>query len=315
VILVGLALAVLAAHSEERRKIGHKAALAFMVAFLPLLIAYFAVNLHFFHSLMPVSGAAKQLRQTHGVHLVQTFRHAAGKTRIMFALSLAALCILPTCWQQMRPVERACAAAAALFPFLHWGTILVLSDWPLWGWYSYSLRFSLAVCFLLVGVAVERFSGESRRYFAVAVYGVGLLTILASRYRLDPEMMQIAMAANQVKAFAATHPGRYAMGDRAGMVGYVSSQPTMQLEGLMEDRAFLHHIQKREALRRVLASYDVRYYVGFTRGRLPPCFEAVEPANAGPDSPVMRGQFCEVPAAVFVGNGNTVIYDLKMPTH
>ncbi len=51
------------------------------------------------------------------------------------------------------------------------------------------------------------------------------------------------------------------MGDRAGAVGYMASQPVLQTEGLMMDSQYLENIRKRRDLVEVLRGYGARYYI------------------------------------------------------
>ena len=125
-------------------------------------------------------------------------------------------------------------------------------------------------------------------------------------------MIDIAQTARQLQSFAQTHPGRYAMGDRAGMVGYVLPAPLVQTEGLMMDAPFLDRIRSRQPLRQALADLHIDFYVAFTRTPITGCFQAREPANAGPASPTMQATFCIPPAAIFPApSGQTLIYSLK----
>jgi hypothetical protein len=51
------------------------------------------------------------------------------------------------------------------------------------------------------------------------------------------------------------------MGNRAGSVGYLASQPVLQLEGLMMDGQYLDNIRHRRNLLEVLRKYGVRYNI------------------------------------------------------
>jgi hypothetical protein len=101
------------------------------------------------------------------------------------------------------------------------------------------------------------------------------------------------------------------MGDRAGMAGYLIPAPIIQTEGLMMDKRFLISIRNRTPLRTALNQYHVRYYIATTPEPYSGCFHAVEPKQAGPQSPKMEGDFCQPPVATFVNSGAwTYIFDL-----
>ena len=301
---------------DHRRALTRKKVASFFLGCAPLLLVYFWANLHFFGRLMPVSGAAKQMRRGHEFAWMALRLSLSRGTEIMFLLSFIGLCWMVLRFRELRAQERVICAAALLFPFVHWGVSLTVSDWMLWSWYKYSLTFSMAMLFLLVGSALTSRMPGRVAVWGPVVFGVGVLLVVTSRYRPDAMMVDVADGARFVEAFAATHPGRYAMGDRAGMVGYVLNQPVVQMEGLMMDSAFLEHIRRRESLLSVLHEYGADYYVGFeAAGRegdeRQGCVEAREPAQAGAGSPVMRAELCDAPVASFQArSGRTLVFDL-----
>jgi len=113
-------------------------------------------------------------------------------------------------------------------------------------------------------------------------------------------------------AFEATHPGIYAMGDRGGKAGYLLDNPMVQVEGLVMDKDFLEHMRRAEDLHTVLRDYNVRYYIATAHHPFSGCFEAVEPYQAGPASPTMKGEFCSDPVARYQhADVITLVYDLE----
>ena len=286
---------------------------AFLLAAVPLPLVYFAINLAYFHELLPVSGAAKELRTTWipSAEMLTSF-HGMSTMTLAGALVCAVLG-----WRlrgRLRPEEKVFCFAAILSPFVFYTVEMFLSDWKLWGWYFYHLRFSLAGCLLLVAVvltrdlapaqwrSVHRLSGVN--WGAQAVYGLALVVLLSTRYQVSAVMLGIQDAALRLQEFEQTHPGNYAMGDRAGMFGYVSRWPVLQAEGLMMDRNYLAHLRAQEDLRTTLSKYGVDYYVIFTEKRHEQtggCFRAKEPEIAGASVMRMRSEFCEPPVYQFEG--------------
>jgi hypothetical protein len=105
------------------------------------------------------------------------------------------------------------------------------------------------------------------------------------------------------------------MGDRSGAVGYLLDEPVVQTEGLMMDAPYLELIRKQLPLREVLKRYNVRYYVGSAKKPFTGCFNAKEPAQAGPHSSHLEADFCEAPVARWSFAGvQTMIFDLH-PQH
>ena len=146
------------------------------------------------------------------------------------------------------------------------------------------------------------------------VTGLLVLTVFGAlaKLRWTRQQTDIQAASLDIQQFAADHPGVYAMGDRAGRVAYLIHVPVIQTEGLMMDRPYLEFIKKQMPLREVLARYGVRYYVATAYEIYSGCFEAAEPAKAGPKSAHMRAEFCEAPKARFEHEGiQTLLFDLK----
>ncbi len=301
---------------------------AFAAAALPLLLFYFWTNLHFFHGLLPVSGAAKQLRHTWVPDRSQILVSFAGFTLVQFALAAVCLVLAALIWRYLRAEEKLSCVTCFLFPALFYTVEMLVSDWKLWGWYMYAVRFStfasiLVVAILLVRVLPARAPGLLRRaaelpWLAPASLAAGCMSLIVTHYRLENTMFSIESAAQQLSAFSQSHPGLYAMGDRAGMFGYLSPSPVLQSEGLMMDYAYLKHLRREDDLRSTLLGYGARYYAVYLgpeevgQHEQNGCFQAAEPAIAGPDALRMRGEFCQPPVYAFhLGPGEYRVYQLQ----
>ena len=155
-----------------------------------------------------------------------------------------------------------------------------------------------------------RNESESRSQAGVLSFAVALACLVTYAavipFCSSPQTNQIYMAGMDISRFAQSHPGVYAMGDRAGAVGYLVNAPVVQLEGLMMDKEFLRNIRSERDLLDVLKQDHVRYYIRVSTSSVPDadgCFRAKEPVQAGPDSPTMSAHICKVPVAVFPRGG------------
>jgi hypothetical protein len=211
------------------------------------------------------------------------------------------LLLYPLAAKNFSAIQKALYPAALLFPLAYFLVLCCLSDWNIWPWYMYALRPS--VCISLVVFCTWRpLARVIQNGIVTLILLVGMIAILVtSQWRIQE--LDLYSAAIDIQQFSLAHPGTYAMGDRAGRVGYLLNRPIIQLEGLVMDRTFLGYIQRRIPLRTVLDAYSVRYYIGTSNTPYSGCFEADEPYQAGPDSPHMRGEFCEKPIAVIRGSG------------
>ena len=279
-----------------------------LLGLLPLLF-YFALNRVEFDTFLPISGMAKELKLNHLPSLEpwKVFFHplAAAFTLIF----LIALLLLPRISPRITPMARVVFPAVILFPFVYYFILCCVSDWTLWGWYYYPLRTALCIS-LLVFVLYPPFGRVLQRPAVIAVLLLAVFAALGlTRWRR--QQVDIYDASVEIARFAETHPGTYAMGDRAGRVAYLMPNPILQTEGLMMDRPYLELLKRETPLRTVLAKYNVRYYVATAYEPFKGCFQANEPAKAGPNSAHLHGQFCEQPEAKFFHNGiETLIFNL-----
>ncbi len=279
-----------------------------LLGLLPLLF-YFALNRFEFATFLPISGMAKELKSNHLPSLEpwKVFFHPlpAAFTFIF----LAALFLLPRIAPTITPMAKVVFPAVLLFPFVYYFILCCVSDWTLWGWYYYPLRLAFCIS-LLVFVLYPPLGRVLARPAVVAFLVLAVFAALgATRWRR--QQVDIYDASVEIAQFARTHPGIYAMGDRAGRVAYLMPNPILQTEGLMMDRPYLDLLQQQLPLRDVLAKYNVRYYVGTAYDPFSGCFEAIEPAKAGPHSAHLHAEFCEQPQATFFHNGvETLIFNM-----
>jgi hypothetical protein len=321
VFLVLLLLIFTLTEPEQRRGIGFRQIGGFAIGGGPLLLAYFVFNRLYFHTWMPVSGQAKQLKSSPWPTL--TAIQSGGLNIAFLAVFLVYAAI--AFWlvrKRLAPGERSVLAAAAAFPYLHIGVLSLLSDWPLWGWYYYSLRFALlaGLVLLLALLGAERVSRQAP-WIKAAAYGLALVLFLRVHWKKDPGMEMIYDVALQIRAFERSHPGVYAMGGGAGMPGYFLGSPIIQTEGLMMDPAYLLHIRHQDDLLATLHTYGVRYYIvwevhepfSFRKQRDGKCFLAEEPDDpTGKVTLHMRGTLCGPPVTSIVSYTSTIhIYDLN----
>ncbi len=307
-ILGGLLLAGIILSPPLRRLLRPGLVLGAALGLLPL-VAYFVFNHIFFHTWLPVSGMAKELKLDH-VPSLEPWRVFFHPLATFYAVVLlTALAVLPAIRKRLSPMARILFPSVILFPFLYYFILSCVSDWTLWGWYMYPIRTALCISFLIFCL----WPPTSRLLQNSIVTGLVLVAVFAilGLLRWTHQQTDIYEATLEIQQFAQTHPGTYAMGDRAGRVAYLLPNPVVQTEGLMMDRGYLDYIRRQTPLRDVLAHYNVRYYVATAYDPFTGCFQSNEPAKAGPHSAHMRGEFCEKPEATFTHNGiETLIFDL-----
>ena len=272
-------------------------------------IGYFVASRLYFGLWLPVSGVAKQLRQgwTPAVSVWASVLDGPRSAWLNLLLVVIAIGLTLWRWRQMAALERAVLAVFLAYPFLFVLLLSVRSDWEMWPWYAWVWRpATFAALAIALGAALQPVrSGWAHSVLLVLV----LMRVAGSAWL--PGQLDFYRTAVAVQAFAKTHPGTYAMGDRAGMIAWLLPDPLVQTEGLVMDRSFLKHIQRQDALLPVLRSYGVRYYIAddWAGGSLiqGQCFVAQEPAEAGPESPRMRATLCDAPRLRVTNNQVTTM--------
>ena len=296
---------------------------------VPLLL-YGLLNHHWFHLWVPVSAAAKELRLHHGFSLaglrnsLALLSQAYGIILVYPALVLlfcATIALIKRRGAGLTP-DRAIAVTLMLFPVMQLAAQALTSDWAIWSWYLYpfALASAGALMILLADAPIAN-AQTSFGFYQPGLIVSSLVIPMGILYAVlslgAPEIPHWVPIANGLQSFASTHPGVYAMGDCAGLSGYVLKSPIVQTEGLVMDKDFLDNIRQQRDLLTTLDRYGVRYYVTFNAIPVNGCYRFEEPLLAGPDSPRMRSTLCQHPVDSFqVGPMTLNIFDLAAPrTH
>ncbi len=297
-----LALLLSISHLRSRTHL-----LSLILGGIPLFL-YLLINHRVFHLLLPISSHAKQLKSTllPSSSTVLGLLHPLDRMKMIFILPCLLLLAagLLAFLRASRNLPRSHAAillAALLFPLLQVATLSLLSDWVLWPWYFYTFVFSsLASIILLAKLPAlpHPAIGRSLQTAGIALASAYLVYIAAYSVFL-PNSIGIYTSSLPLARYMDAHPGIYAMGDQAGTTAFLSSQPVIQLEGLVMDAAFLRKIKAQEPLREILADYGVNFYVTLAPATAQPCLPVREPSQAGPHSPTSKGVICSAPLATF----------------
>jgi hypothetical protein len=312
-ILVALLFVATLLHPALRKRLTAPQVLAVLLGFTPLVL-YLLSNRIVFHTWLPVSGMAKELRASH-LPASPAWHSLFGKSRAQLlnvGVVLFAIVLLPFLYRWLTAAQQALFPVLLVFPFVYLFVLSCVSDWQLWDWYFYCFRIALCAAFavLLLWPLTSRLLNHAIVTALIALF-VGAQLLLNRRYPSGAGGEDLSAVATGVREFALTHPGVYAMGDRSGEVGYLLPDPLVQTEGLVMDKDFLTLIEHRTPLLDALARYHVRYYIGFSQTPVSGCFHAVEPAQAGNDSAHMTADLCGKPVAVWnQHSGETLLFDL-----
>lgn len=294
--------------------------LAFLGGLLPIVI-YLVINRIAFGHFFPFSGIAKSLHlkgfifsQRSWGSVINTIRHEK-YLLIFFLVSLVSLPYNFFRFVNEKRIIDFLMIVILLFPYFFYWFYFLMSDWPLWLWYFYplSLSFSFSVLFMEDYFVNHKIPARITQYLLI-ISTLGLFAYTLQNYvsHLNEKFTPGATlsVALKIKDFAAAHPGTYAMGDRAGIVGFLLPDPLIQLEGLVSDETMIENISTQRNLHEVLLSYGVDYYVTSTPANADGCVELSEPSQPGPNAPRMRMHLCEAPMLLYDETGYAAVYKI-----
>ena len=271
---------------------------------------YFSFNIIHFSTLLPISSAAKALApglffNGKPFQVLMTGGDISAREELVIVVPAWAIFsrAIWGCLQLRRSnqIERLNTAVFA-FPVIFYLLLALRSDWILWTWYYYPVVVALPFATAAFGEWLYRWNFLLARPVVAAatllICSVPIVLDHAGHFaHTDPAHDGIYIAAADLAPFVATHPGRYAMGDRAGTVGYVVKEPIFQLEGIVGNAQLLADIRAGRPLLDVLREHRVDYYIGTVMPYHHGCWFGREPKvkQAGLRSPAMSGQFCSKP--------------------
>lgn len=234
----------------------------FYIPFISVLF-YLVINIIYFDTLMPISGMAKQLKTSYmPVSNVIDSIFNLYLERIIFGVGpfvIAIINFILIYFYRLKLNRSALYLTINLFPFIFLLYNSVVSGWYLWSWYFY-IFFPSILVFVLILLNVSLIKKiNSTILLSVSILILSFLTLYT--YKQRPEKKLYFQNAVAIAEFEKNHPGNYAMGDRAGLVGYLIESSVVQTEGLMMDKEFILKLKKSPPLLDLLADYDIDYYI------------------------------------------------------
>ena len=237
---------------------------------------YAGTNLALFGAAMPVSSAIKSLgglQLNHrffaqlGVELRAFGRDGGG--RMLMALAGCALAPLIGLAAPRGSTARTLGWSTGIGGALLFAKLAFDSSWQIWPWYAFPFVFVFATALYALSPYAHAAIGRRSR-MGLALVGAAALALVgvrAARVVFAAPATSGFYAVNQMAAarFAVlTHGAPLAMGDRAGSFAWSYPGPVVQLEGLVNDAAWLRMIRRREDPAPELCRRGVRYVAAYT---------------------------------------------------
>ena len=247
---------------------------------------YAAYNLATFGAVLPVSSAIKSLG---GVQvnarfldqLASDWREHGPLGRYVQTFGLLALSPVFLLLSRRDSLGRALAGAALVGGVLFTAKLVFGSSWRVWPWYNFPVLFALLAAASTVGVRLEEAmarwarlrSARLRSTLSVAAPALGGLVLLALAAKAAvvvrrPEPPSL----NRFDALNARAAARWgpilrgvpvAMGDRAGAFAAAYPGPVVQLEGLVNDKAWFDVVKRRGDVVPLLCARGVRFVIAY----------------------------------------------------
>jgi hypothetical protein len=260
-----------------------------MIAFALLAVLgaiYAGYNLWVFGMAMPVSSTIKSLgglQINHRLLAQLGFGSEARDHPLMLRATVGLLLVSPGLIALSRPgtIGRAFAVAASLGGLIYLTRLIFFSSWIVWPWYNFALLFPLLAALYVLPPHLapmaasisSRFSPERGRIGAIAATVAGFAAIvvlyaaLAATAPVTPRGNFATINRIAVQRYSGLLGGaRVAMGDRAGSFAAAYPGPVTQLEGLVNDRAYLQALKSSGTdVRALLCGRGVRFVLSYQR--------------------------------------------------
>jgi hypothetical protein len=236
-------------------------------------LIYMSINHHYFGLSMPVSGEVKSLggMQLNRplLNLLESPRQIQTELLYLIAVTIPLGIAL---WPRTASVmQRALIGAYIVGTICFAMRLVFFSSWIVWPWYGYPLLIGYMACApVLLKALARRFGGLLSSPLATAtvtllfVCAFGLSLWRSARHRHSGKQDYFVLNAEALAAYSGRlHNSLVAMGDRAGNFAFAYRGGVEQIEGLVNDRAFLTLLRKRADIKPVLCQRGVQFVVAY----------------------------------------------------
>ncbi len=282
------------------------------IGMLPIVV-YVISNIYFFDILVPISGMAKSVIEITSFHTeLLTSLFVMTKFKIMFIFFYVFTIF------NFKKIKNASVNIKIFFytailslPIYYLQTSL-RSDWPIWHWYWYPFIISFFMMGPVLDYIFSKFEIKLPKIIQnILFYMIIFYTVILflNMFKAIHSYSPLHMAGMKISNFEKKNPGIYAMGDRAGIVGFLIKSPLVQLEGLVMDKKYLDLLEEKDSIEKVLNEYNVDYYIGTDLKKLQnDCYMIVEPVQSSGYSRQIKSELCWKEVLKFkIGNVSTFI--------
>jgi hypothetical protein len=303
------------------RKYSKNIVVAMIICIFPFL-AYAVFNKIIFDSWIPLSGLAKQLKNSlfPSIEVLKSLYFPTSYSIIAHRLMplISILTVSGCCIYSWKRLIRKDIPFLyiMIYPIFYFGLLIVIYDWPLDEWYMLPLFTAL----IFVAYFLDKYILLIHNWKKNLIYGLALVMVIFATGIAVSRITQSEPgvcyhSALALRDFAKKHSGKIGLGDRAGLASFINDQPIFQLEGLVNDRNFIEHLRNEDDLVKVLQKNKVQYYaVVYNVQEKNGSYFIYEPGRPGPMAKKMRGVLHSPPIYVnFFRQTNTRLIIFKVP--
>ena len=248
-----------------------KAGSGLAIGLLPTLL-YFLWNYFSYGHLFTVSAMSKQLPFTEIFHtqlLTDIWNSKEGKIGSIL-IPIGIVIILFFRKAKLRYANIGMIYLVLFFPIVYFFILGVRSSWILFPWYLYPIIFALLLSMIIISDSLSgKILTKNKKILSLFIQPAVMILLVAqlcfliykSTFGIQINPGFTFTHSQKIAEFINTHPGSYAMGDKAGLASYISNTPILQLEGLAADYALLEHIRQSDLLLPVLHEHHIDYLI------------------------------------------------------
>jgi hypothetical protein len=243
---------------------------------------YAAYNLSMFGALLPLSSAVKALgglQVNHRLLAQLGLGHDHRTFQAPFLATSLMLIASPALIPLSRPhtLARALAVASVVGGWIYLARLVFMSSWAVWPWYNFAMLFPMTAALYAappwIEAASERLAGRlgpgriGAAALALCIAALAGLAAWAALVVLHPPRwgrnMEVLNRLAIRKYGAALGGARVAMGDRSGSFAMAYAGPLVQLEGLVNDKAYFDTVKAQGDVQGLLCRRRVRYVIDY----------------------------------------------------
>ena len=259
-------IATIVYFNNHRQNLSMKIVIASFLCITVPIFSYAIINLASIGYPLPISGLAKSVNYFNWINSATII--SIIQSPITIIIYVITSLSIPLLFFKKTKKENYCLLAIGIaLIFTYYLVNSIRSDWPIWTWYYYPFIAYIFFSSAIININPKNTIASKRIgiYIPLSIYlFITVITCMAKGtsliYPVKP-YSSITQAALKIRNFERNNPGIYAMGDRAGLVGFVLESKLLQIEGLVMDKQYIDKLNSTYDILDLLQNYNIDYYI------------------------------------------------------